>query len=159
MPSDRTNVLLPMSMPTQSSLRAAVGNIIRDIQRNHGETDQDTADRLGISKGTVVNARNGTTDLNALTIARIGAVYGADYVNPYNALYGATASPVRPETDDPLCHMARAVTAICEMRCPDGPGGVIETPKELLDALPDLRAASASLVGFISKIEKLRLVA
>ncbi|UAB76990.1 hypothetical protein INR77_09030 [Erythrobacter sp. SCSIO 43205] len=153
------NVLLPMPMPTQSSLRTAVGNIIRDVQRDHRETDQDTADRLGVSKGTVVNARNGTTDLNALTIARIGVVYGAPYLDPYNALYGATASLVQKDTSDPLCHLARAVTTICDMRCPDGPGGSTETPKELLDALPTLRSARGSLDGLISRIEGMRLVA
>jgi len=159
MPADGTNVLLPMAMPTQSALRSAVGNMIRDIQRDHRETDQDTADRLGVSKGTIVNARNGMTDLNALTIARVGAVYGASYVNPYNALYGATATAVRAETEDPLCHMARAVSRICDMRCPDGPGGATETPKELLDALPDLKRARAALDGLIARTEKLRLVA
>lgn len=159
MTANSDNVLLPMRLPTQSALRSAVGNMMRDIQRDHSETDQDTADRLGVSKGTIVNARNGTTDLNALTIARIGAVYGAGYVNPYNALYGATASAMAKDTQDPLCHLARAVTSICEMRCPDGPGGVIETPKELMDALPDLRAARSALDGFIARIEKLRLVA
>ena len=159
MPDRPTNVLLPMSLPTQSSLRAAVGNIIRDCQRDAGDTDQDTADKLGVSKGTVVNARNGTTDLNALTIARIGVVYGASYLDPYNGLYGATAKPVETATDDPLCHLARAVTRICDMRCPDGPGGATETPKELLDALPDMRKARAALDGLISRTEKMRLVA
>lgn len=159
MADDPTNVLLPMVLPTQSSLRKAVASMIRDIQREHAETDQDTADRLGVSKGTIVNARNGTTDLNALTIARIGAVYGAHYVNPYNSLYGATATPVQKATDDPLCHLARAVSTICDMRCPDGPGGVVELPKEKLDALPALRAARASLDSYIAGIERLRLVA
>ncbi len=159
MASRANNVLLPMMLPTQSSLRSAVSNIIRDIQRDHGETDQDTADQLGVSKGTIVNARNGTTDLNALTIARIGAVYGPHYVDPYNGLYGATATPVQKATDDPLCHLARAVSTICDMRCPDGPGGAVELPKEKLDALPALRAARASLDSYIAGIERLRLVA
>ena len=156
---ERNNVLLPMQLPTQKSLRGAVANIIRDIQRDCGETDQDTADRLGISIGTVRNARNESADLNALTIARIGAVYGAVYVNPYNALYGATATPVRPDTEDPLCHLARAVALICEMRSPDSDGGTVETPKELLDALPDMKRARAALDGLIARTEKLRLVA
>lgn len=159
MAGERSNVLLPMALPTQSSLRAAVANIIRDVQRDRGEHDQDTADRLGISKGTVLNARNGTTDINALTIARIGAVYGAHYLDPYNALYGATASPIVKATDDPLCHMAKAVSTLCDMRCPDGPGGHVELPREKLAALPTLRAARASLDAYIAGIEGLRAVA
>lgn len=153
------NVLLPMALPTQSSLRSAIGNMMRDIQRDRRETDQDTADKLGVSKGTIVNARNGATDLNALTIARIGAVYGSHYVDPYHALYGATATPVHKASDDPLCHLARAVSTICDMRCPNGPGGNVELPKEKLDALPTLRAARASLDSYIASIEHLRLVA
>ena len=158
-PDTGTNVLLPLRLPTQKELRSAVANIIRDIQRDHKETDQCTADRLGISIGTVRNARNETADLASLTIAKIGVVYGASYVNPYNALYGATATAVPRETEDPLCHMARAVSRICDMRCPDGPGGATETPKELLDALPDLKRARAALDGLIARTEKLRLVA
>ncbi len=159
MASAADNVLLPLRLPTQKELRAAVANMIRDIQREHGETDQDTADRLGVSIGTVRNARNESADLNALTIARIGAVYGPHYVDPYNGLYGATATPVQKATDDPLCHLARAVSTICDMRCPDGPGGSVELPKEKLDALPALRAARASLDSYIAGIERLRLVA
>lgn len=159
MPVDRSNVLLPMALPTQSSLRAAVASIVRDVQRDFGESDQDTADKLAISKGTVRNARDRTTDLNALTIARIGAVYGAHYLDPYNALYGATATPVQKTTDDPLCHLAKAVSTICDMRCPTGPGGMVEMPKEKLDALPTLRAARASLDAYIAGIEGLRAVA
>jgi len=159
MPDGSNNVLLPMVLPTQSSLRGAVGNMIRDIQRDHSETDQDTADRLGVSKGTIVNARNGTTDLNALTIARVGAVYGAAYVDPYHRLYGSVAAPVAASMADPLPDMARAVAMLCEMRCPRGEGGAIETPKEQLDALPDLKRTRAALDAYISRIERLRLVA
>lgn len=159
MPSDRPNVLLPLRLPTQKELRAAVANIIRDLQRDHQEHDQDTADRLGISVGTVRNARNEAADLNALTIARIGAVYGASYLDPYNGLYGATASPTIKASEDPLCNLAQAVALLCEARRPDGDGGAVETPKELLDMLPILRRSRGSLDGFIASIEKLRLVA
>lgn len=158
-PDTGTNVLLPLRLPTQKELRNAVANMIRDIQRDHRETDQDTADRLGVSIGTIRNARNETADLGARTIASIGASYGASYTSPFLALYGATATAMQADTSDPLCHMARMVTRLCDMRCPDGPGGSTETPKELLDALPDMRKARAALDGLIARTEKLRLVA
>lgn len=47
--STATNVLLPFALPDTKSLRRAAANIIRDIQREHEETDQATADRLGVS--------------------------------------------------------------------------------------------------------------
>lgn len=159
MRAECNNVLLPMQLPTQKSLRVAVAHIIRDVQRDHGETDQCTADRIGISVGTIRNARNENADLNAVTIARIGAFYGAHYVDPYHRLYGATANTIDRSGDDPLIHLAKAVATICEMRSPDGPGGIEETPKERLDALPTLRATRAALDSYIAQIEKLRLVA
>lgn len=157
--SQRSTVLLPMGLPTQKSLREAVGQIIRDVQRDCKETDQCTADKLGVSIGTVRNARNEAADLNALTIARIGAVYGPHYVDPYNALYGATAQLRQPGETDPLADMARAVATICDMRRADSHGGAIETPKERLDALPALKAARAALDSYIAGIELLRVAA
>jgi hypothetical protein len=157
MPSN--NVLLPLAFPTQKALRAAVAEIIREIQREHRETDQCTADRIGVSIGTIRNARNEETDLNALTIAKIGMVYGCHAVDPYNALYGATASPRTPDDTDPLAHMAHAVATLCDMRRADSPGGKSETPKERLDALPVLREARRSHDAHIAGIEKLRAVA
>ena len=159
MPKDRNNVLLPMAMPTQKSLRAALANIMRDVQRDHNETDQCTADRLGISVGTVRNARNEQTDLGSLTIAKIGAIYGPHYLDPYNGLYGATATLISHKAQDPLPDLAKAVSTLCDMRCPNSDGGTTETPKELLDALPVLRKSRASLDALIGRIEGMRLVA
>jgi hypothetical protein len=159
MASNAHNVLLPMRLPTQKTLRGAVAHIIRDVQRDHEETDQCTADRLGVSIGTIRNARNESADLNAVTIARIGAVYGAAYVDPYHRLYGATASPVDADGVDPLSDLARAVAMLCEMRSADSAGGAHETPKEQLDALPDMKRAHAALGAYIAGVEKLRLVA
>lgn len=159
MPDRSHNVLLPMSLPTQKSLRSAVAHIIRDVQRDASETDQCTADKLGISVGTLRNARNEQTDLNALTIAKIGAVYGPNYVNPYNRLYGGVAQAIEPSEHDPLPDLARSVAMLCDMRCPNGDGGSVETPKEMLDALPGLKRARASLDAYINRAEKLRIVA
>lgn len=156
---DSNKVLLPCGLPDTKSLRAAVSAIIRDIQREHEETDQCTADRLGVSVGTIGNARNGKADLGALTIAKIGAIYGPAAIDPYNQLYGATAHLTNPAACDPLADLARGVATICDMRRAEGPGGPVETPKERLDALPTLKAARASLDAYIAGIERMRLVA
>jgi transcriptional regulator with XRE-family HTH domain len=155
----RNNVLLPLTLPTQSSLRAAVSAIIRDIQRDTQETDQDTADKLGVSAGTIANARNGKADLNAASIARIGAIYGAHTVDPYHALYGARAESLSFTKTDPLASLAMSVSAICAMRHPDSEGGKTETPKEQLDALPLLKEAMRDLTAYIANIEKMKIAA
>lgn len=153
------NVMFPISLPTQSSLRGAVATIVRDIQRAADETDQDTADKLGVSAGTIANARNGKADLNAATLAKIGAIYGAHTVDPYHALYGARAERLVLSQTDPLAAIASAVSSICQMRRPDSEGGRIETPKEQLDALPVLKEAARDLTAYIATIEKMRAVA
>lgn len=153
------NGLLPMSCPTQKRLREAVANIIRDVQRDFKETDEQTADALGISDGTVRNARNERTDLNAVTIARIGHKYGAHYVDPYHRLYGACAQSLQVSQSDPLAPLAESVATLCRMRSQDSEGGRLETPKEQLDALPILKNAARELTAYIASIESLRVAA
>jgi len=156
MATNINNVLLPMALPTQKSLRAAIASIIRDIQRDYEEGDQDTADQLGVSAGTVANARNSKADLNAVTIARIGARYGAHHLNPYHALYGSRSTPLETISEDPLSPLSQAVATICKMRCAQSEGGRHETLHEQLNALPDMREAHRSLGAYIAHIEKAR---
>lgn len=159
MPNNMPNVLLPMACPTQSSLRSAVANMIRDIQRDYHENDQDTADNLGVSAGTISNARNSKADLGAVTIARIGHKYGAHYVDPYHRLYGACAQSLQVSQSDPLAPLAESVATLCRIRSQDSEGGRNETPKEQLDALPILKNAARELTAYIASIESLRVAA
>ena len=159
MPNNGPNVLLPFACPTQSSLRAAVAAMIRDIQRDYHENDQDTADKLGVSSGTIANARNSKADLGAVTIARIGHKYGAHYVDPYHRLYGACAQSLQMSQTDPLAPLAESVALICRMRAQDSDGGRNETPKEQLDALPALKEAQRELAAYIASIEAMRVAA
>ena len=149
MASKPHNVLLPLALPTQKALRGALAQIIRDLQARYEETDQCTADRLGISIGTIRNARNETADLNALTIARIGAGYGADAVAPYNALYGATAHGIAAQDAAPLAELAQALAALTQST----------TPKARFDSLPSLKDAAEALNGYILSLERWRLAA
>jgi len=89
MPS--SNVLLPFGLPDTKSLRRAAANILRDIQRDNEETDQCTADKLGVSVGTIRNIRNEMGDISSLTLAKIGRVYGEAALKPYEALYAGPA--------------------------------------------------------------------
>lgn len=141
------NVLLPLALPDTASLRKAVATIIRDIQRDHNETDQKTADKLGVHKNTIAGARNEDRDLGALTIARIGAIYGAWSVAPYNALYGAAAHGMAASDAAPLSELSEAMAALCKS------GG----PKARFDMLPTLNAAYEALGAYIIALEQWRL--
>lgn len=140
---DRNNVLLPFAAPDTKSLRRAVAAIIRDIQNQHHETDQDTADRLGVSVGTIRNARNEQTDLGALTIARIGAAYGAEAVAPYTALWAhetGNAAEAMPALADAMAALSRAKGA-----------------KGRFDALPMVKDCIEALNAFVAETERERL--
>lgn len=89
----RANVLQPTRPLTQTSMREAISGIIRAIQLETHESDQDMADRLGVSSGTVGNARNGKGDLNSLTLLKVGAVYGVSRLDPVMHLICGKAVP------------------------------------------------------------------
>ena len=89
----RTNVLQAERPLTQTSMRDAISGIIRTIQLDTRESDQDMADRLGVSSGTIANARNGRGDLNAFTILKVGAVYGVHRLDPWMHLAGGRGVP------------------------------------------------------------------
>ncbi|WP_310533173.1 XRE family transcriptional regulator [Novosphingobium sp.] len=149
------NVLLPMAMPTQKALRDAVANIIRAIQLDRDLCDEAMADALGISVGTVRNARNKKTDLNAVTIARIGARFGLDHLNPYAALYGARNSPLETVDIDALPSLSGAVHRLAVAQSPSSTGGIALHHSELLEMLPDLRTASAAINALIARAERI----
>ena len=137
------NVLLPFLAPTTKSLREAVRNIILDIQRDTGETDHETAERLGISIGTLRNARDRKNDLGSLTIAKIGHEYGEEAVEPYHALYARIG---RAE-GLPITELAEAVAALSRAT----------SAKSRMDALPACKAAMDALGDFVTGTERERL--
>lgn len=88
------NNVLPRGIPlTQSSMLDAVGSIVKGIQLDTNESDQDTADRLGVSSGTIANARNGKAALSMLTVMKIGEVYGLHRLAPLFHLIGGKLAP------------------------------------------------------------------
>lgn len=153
MPSN--NVLLPIALPTQSSLRRAVAGIIRAVQLDHKLTDEEMADAIGVSAGTIANARNEKSDLNAATIARIGHRYGAERLDPYAALYGARNVPLDAQDADALPSLSGAVHRLAVAQSPASKGGASLVHDELLDMLPELREAQRAINALICRAERL----
>lgn len=149
------SVLLPMPMPTHKALRAAVAKIVRRIQADHDLTDEDFAASVGISEGTVANARKDRTDLNAATIAMIGAKFGVEALDPYAALYGARNVPLEADNADAMPSLTGAVHRLAVAQSPSSKGGQSVTHCELLAMLPELRAAQASLNALIVREERI----
>jgi hypothetical protein len=155
MPVSSNNVLLPVPLPTQKLLRSAVAQIIRRVQLDHSLTDEALADEIGVSVGTVRNARNELADLNAATIARIGARFGAETIDPYAALYGARNVPLDAGAVDALPSLSGAVHRLAVAQSAESPGGRAMTHSELLDMLPELHAAQRALNALICRAERI----
>lgn len=91
---DSSNKVLPRSVTlTQSSMLSAVSSIIAGIQAETQQTDQDMADSLGCSAGTVANARNRKAAMGMFTVMKIGEVYGLDRLAPLMHLIGGKVAP------------------------------------------------------------------
>lgn len=149
------NGLLPMPLPTQSSLRRAVAEIIRGVQLDHELTDEEMADQIGVSAGTISNARNEKSDLNAATIARIGHRYSAERLDPYAKLYGARHVPLDAEDTDALPSLAGSVHRLAVAQSPNSEGGTRLTHTELLEMLPELRAAQRAINALLCRAERI----
>src|SRR3546814_11019358 len=93
MADNRRNSLRPMSLPTRNDLRSALAQIVRSVQAEHGLTDEALADLLGVSDGTIRNVRNERTDLNQETIAKLGARFGPECLDPWSACFGGRNVP------------------------------------------------------------------
>lgn len=152
---DSRNVLLPMPLPTSKVLREAVAKIIRRVQLERALTDEDLAEHLGISAGTVRNARNEKGDLNAVTITRIGHKFGAETLDPHAALYGARNVPLAAEDADALPSLTGAVHRLAVAQSPASKGGSKVLHDELLDMLPQLREAQKAINALICRAERI----
>jgi transcriptional regulator with XRE-family HTH domain len=159
-PDTASNVLLPMAMPTRNVLRKALAGIVRSIQSEHGLTDEQLAGELYVSVGTIANVRNERTDLNQETIAKIGARFGPEALDPWSACFGGRNVPREiSEERVSLTAITGGLHKLSQATDPNSPGGHAITHQELADMLPELRAMQRLTNKLIGRAEKLGLVA
>lgn len=148
------NVLRVNGVEETASYRRAVAQIILNIQNVSSQTYLEIAECIDVSVGTISNAANKKTDLNAIYLHRLQLCYGAHTLDPLLALSGARGVPLDARTErDVLPFIARANLKITEARDPASPGGVREIHTERLGYLPDLLALQAELSGLICSIQ------
>lgn len=155
-----SNVLLPISLPTRNELRAALAQIVRSVQAEHRLTDEALADALGVSTGTIANVRNERTDLNQESIARIGARFGPECLDPWSAQFGGRNVPREAPADAvKLQTVTAAVHKLALATCPDSKAGAAVSHCELADMLGDLKAAQRTINSLIARAEALGMAA
>jgi DNA-binding XRE family transcriptional regulator len=160
MRSDAHNVLLPIALPTRNTLRKALADIVRTVQAEHSLTDEQLASELHVSVGTIANVRNERTDLNQETIAKIGARFGPEALDPWSACFGGRNVP-REHSDGrvSLTAVTGGLHKLSQATDPDSPGGEAITHHELADMLPELRAMQRLTNSLIARAQGLGLVA
>lgn len=160
MPASRHNVLLPMALPTRNVLRKALADIVRSIQSEHSLTDEQLAGELHVSVGTIANVRNERTDLNQETIAKIGARFGPEALDPWSACFGGRNVPREAGGDHvSLSAIKGGLHKLSVATDPQSPGGHAITHRELADMLPQLRAMQRLTNNLIGRAEQLGMVA
>lgn len=98
---------LPRSLfgrPSRRAYRAAVKQIVLDVQARKGLSDLELADLIGCHKETIENARNEDTSLDVLTLLNIAYAFGEEVIQPVRNLYLFAAV----EELTPLERIARA---------------------------------------------------
>lgn len=140
--------------------RKAVATIIRDIQRDHYARDGkpmellEIAEAIDVSLGTISNAVNEKSDLNAIYLMRLGQKFGAAYLNPYLRMADAQAAPLDNSLTSDILPMVMTVAhKIALARDPAGPGGATEVPQERAGYLPDLKRLNNRSGCLIKEIE------
>lgn len=155
-----SNVLLPMRLPTRKELRDALAQIIRSVQAEHNLADEALAEMLSISKGTVANVRNERTDLNQETIAKLGARFGPECLDPWSACFGGRNVP--REASDGRVSLTAVTGSLHKLSIAtddssDGGGAI--THRELADMIPDLKATQRLVNSLIARAERMGIAA
>ena len=148
-------VLRAASCSETTDYRKAVSQIIRDIQRDLDKELCDIAEDIDVSRGTISNALHCRGDLSAIYLKRLGKRYGAAYLNPYLALFGAQAAPIKSKPEkDILPIVTKVAHKVAAARDPEGPGGAAEVPQEKLGYLSDLKTLLHAAGCLVSHIEE-----
>ena len=147
-------VLRVNAVEEQTDYRNAIAEILRNIQNDFDITLLEISEIIDVSLGTVSNAANKKNDLNAIYLKRLGKAFGAAALDPYARLYdGRNLELDGPEGVDVLPTLNMASYRISTARSPTSEGGTVETLRERLGYLPDLRRAQREIGALISEIE------
>lgn len=154
------NVFLPMALPSRNVLRAALATVVRSIQSQHSLTDEALADLIGISCGTVANVRNERTDLNQETIAKIGARFGCEVLDPWSACFGGRNVPKDcADTRISLTAITGGLHKLSMATDSGSDGGSNVTHNELADMVPDLKAMQRLVNSLLARAERIGIAA
>lgn len=133
------NVFARGRRPTENALRDALADGLSRVQGSR--TDQDAADMLGWSVGTVRNVRNRANTASVKIVSDAIDGGGAAFIDPLLALHGFRSVPLDASCDtDAGTHPKLAKMAVKIAEALDD--GTI-TPHEAREMIPELQAWQA----------------
>jgi len=151
------NVLSRRSRPVTKSYRAAVKQIILNLQASQGLNDAELGERLGCSAQTIRNARSEANNMDGVTLANVEYEFGPGAVDPFLRLGGSRAVPVsvrQAASVNPCLALVEALHVIIETQQEDSDGGTETTAREARKHVAKLRAARLQLDRMIALAEQ-----
>jgi len=73
--------------PSKRSYRAAVKQVVLDIQAKHGLSDEQLAEIVGGCKETVANWRDEASSMDSVTLLIFAYCFGEEAIDPVRQLY------------------------------------------------------------------------
>lgn len=154
------SVLRVNRVEEQADYSEAIAEILRRILADFETTLLEIAEKIDVSLGTISNAFNKKAILNPIYLKRLGQVYGVHALDPYAALIGGRVVPLEAEgAADVLPVITLASHRIATARSPSSPGGHVETLREQLGYLPELRRLQREVDALICRIEQRKAAA
>lgn len=139
---------------TESLLKRLVANAVRKVQLGCDLTDKDLAELIACDPGTVENARNQNTKLQAHTLLNLMTV-DEMAIEGLLAHFGRRSVPIEAKcSTDPLPDLSAAVHHLAVAQSPSSVSGPAISHCELLAMLPALEAAQEVLSGLIVRARK-----
>ena len=155
--SDKRSNSLGLSAPTSQEIADVAADIVRAVRNDFSLTEGQLADKLEVSPNTIGNLQDKATQkVPAGVIASIGALYGAQYIQPYMALFGCKA--VNLHREEAINALPALTALVAKVAANIRDGGALDH-QALAAMLPELREADGVIATLRARASDLGLPA
>lgn len=155
--SEHVNKVLPKNRRlTQSLAKTLISQAVTGTQHRLAYTDQDMADILGCSAGTVQNARNQSGQMQVHTLFELLSV-NEMALDGFLNFYNRRSVPIAAKCDtDAMMTTTGAVHSLAVVQSPQSEGGAQVTDRECLQIEPEIDAAIEALSALKQRCHTIR---
>lgn len=155
--SEHVNKVLPKNRRlTQSLAKTLISQAVTGTQHRLAYTDQDMADILGCSAGTVQNARNQSGQMQVHTLFELLSV-NEMALDGFLNFYNRRSVPITAKCDtDAMLSTTGAVHSLALVQSPQSEGGAIITDNECLQIEDEVKSAIEALEQIQRRCHEIR---